>query len=156
MARTLLSAAVAFSLVSWDDPGDLVQASSASPLLQFPRRRHARSRILPGQGIPADPQNFREHPQPIPKRVQPRPLAVCPQNRNLLHAQAGAARQKKNLRIESPAFDFLQRKDALRGLSPKSFESTLRVRETQPENHPQRQIEDSPKHLPVKWLTFGL
>ena len=65
-------------------------------------------------------------------------------------------RQKQNLGIESPAFNFLQRKDTLGGVSSKSFESALRVGETQTKNEAERQIENSSKHLPVQRLWLGL
>src|SRR5208337_133738 len=100
-------------------------------VLQLPRSRHRARRVLARDRIPPDAQNFHEHSQSVPERMQPRPLAVRPQNRNLIHPQARSPRQKQNFRIESPALNFLQRKNALRGVPAKGFESALGVGETQ-------------------------
>jgi len=97
-------------------------------LLQLFRRRHGRGRVLPGNGVPADTQNFHEHAHSVAERIEAGAFAVGPQNRDLGDTEAGTPSQKKNFGIESPTFDFLQRKDALGGLPPEGFESTLRVR----------------------------
>ena len=88
--------------------------------------------------------------------MKSRALAVGPQDRDLIHAQAGAPGEEENFRIESPAFNFLQWKNALCRISPKSFESALRVCKTQAQNQTQRKIEDSSECLAIQWLTLGL
>ena len=51
---------------------------------------------------------------PSSQWMNPRAAAVSPAHGNFLHAESELARQEKNLRIEAPALDLLQRQNRLR------------------------------------------
>ena len=65
--------------------------------------------------------------------------AVPPLHGHFVHAETELARQKKNLRIEAPALDALQRQNRLRRAPREGLEAALRIFELQPQNHPQQQ-----------------
>ena len=81
---------------------------------------------------------------------------MSPGDRNLLNFETELARQKQNLRIESPAFDFLKREDRLHCRLLEGFEAALRVFEFQPEREAQDQVEDSSEELTMQRLALRL
>src|ERR1700722_859496 len=92
--------------------------------------------------------------------MDPRTAAVSPGYRHFLHAESELAGEKKDFGIESPALDFLQRKNFLHCPSLKSLEAALRILEVQAESNSQQQIENASENLPVnrlpRRLQFGL
>ena len=88
--------------------------------------------------------------------MNPRVSAVPPKHRNFLHAKPKLPRQKKNLRIESPALDPLQRQNRLRSPPRESLKSALRIFEPQSQNNPVQRIEYPSSQLPEQRLPLRL
>ena len=92
-------------------------------------------RILPENGVPADLQHLEKHAHTVSKRTDARTLGVRPDHRYLLHFQSRLSCQKKQLGVESPPLNALQREDGLCSSAGKCFESALCVFETQAEEN---------------------
>src|SRR5580704_2262893 len=88
--------------------------------------------------------------------MNPRTSAVSPGYGHFLDAEPEFAGEKKNLRIESPALDFLRRENFLHCPPLKSLEAALRVLEVQAESNSQQKIENAPEDLPVNRLPLRL
>ena len=97
-----------------------------------------------------------ENAQAITEGLKAGALAVRPHDRYLLHLHSKLSRQKENLGIETPTFDLLQREQPLRALAAKRLKATLRVRKIQSQKHPQQQVKNPAKQLPVERLLLCL
>src|SRR5579863_846321 len=84
------------------------------------------------------------------------PAAVAPQHGDFLHLKSKFAGEEKNLGIESPALDFLQREDGLDGGLAEGFESALRIGELEAERDAQQEIEDAAEDLAMQGLALRL
>src|SRR6202167_1337193 len=116
------------------------------------RAHHGAAIILAGKVIPPNTHHLLKHARAIDQWINSGPADMPPPHCNFLHAKPKFARQKKNLRIEAPALDALQRQNLLRSPPRESFKSALRVLEPQPQNNPVQSVEDSPKQLPMQRL----
>src|SRR5262249_43080738 len=81
---------------------------------------------------------------------------MSPLHRNLNRLVAELAREKQNLRIESPALNSLLRKDSLCSSALECFETALRIREMQAQCNPQSQIKKPSENLPMNGLPLRL
>ena len=81
---------------------------------------------------------------------------MSPRHRDLADVVAQLARDKQDLRIESPALDPLQPEDHLRHRPLERLEAALRILERQPHHHPGHPVEAAPEEPPVQRLMDGL
>src|SRR5215470_643300 len=79
-----------------------------------------------------------------------------PLDRHLLHLESEFACKEKNLGIETPALNVLQRKDQLRGSPSERLEPALCVTEMQTKHDAQGEIEDPSVELTIQGLPLGL
>src|SRR5271165_378658 len=113
------------------------------------------SGVLAGQVVPADVKHLHHHAGAVEQGIDAGSVAVGPDDGDFLYFEFELSRQEENLRIESPAFDLLQRKDCLGGRLFESFEAALRVFEMQAEREAQEKVEDSAEELAVQGLALG-
>src|SRR5579862_623236 len=81
--------------------------------------------------VPADPQQLAKHKHAIAQRMNPRPFAMRPGDRNLPHHEPEFPGEIEQFRIESPSLNLLQRKYRLRAAPSKRFKPALRILELQ-------------------------
>ena len=85
-----------------------------------------------------------------------RSAAVAPRNRHFFYFESEFSRQEKNFRIESPALDFLQRKNRVDGGPLERLEPALRIGKMQAKREPEQEIKNASEDLPVQRLALGL
>ena len=101
------------------------------------------SRVLSGDGVPANQEHVRDHARPVQQRIDSSSGVVSPAYGDFHHAEAKLIGEEENLRIESPAFDTLQGKHSPGRLTAKGLESALGVFEIESQQQPEQQVEDS-------------
>src|SRR4030095_5408038 len=112
--------------------------------------------VLSADRVPADSQNFHEHPQAIAQGTDTSAFAVRPAHRNFLNLETKSASQEENLRIKTPALDVLQGEDRLNRPAGTCLKTALGVTIVQTENNPQSQIENAAEQLPIERLGLRL
>src|SRR5579872_3398728 len=116
-------------------------------------------RFLPvksAQGVPTDVHHFLQHAHTVAKITDLGAAIMRPLNGNLGRLETEPAGKKENFRIETPAFDFLQRKNSLgRGMRER-LKTALGIGKAQPERKPQDCVIAASEEAPVKRLFGGL
>ena len=101
-------------------------------------------------------KHFLEHARAVHQGIDTRPAAVSPEYGNFLHFESEFAGEEEDFGIESPALDFLQRKDGVHRGAFEGFKSALRIFEVKSQRDAEQQVEDAPEELAVKRLALRL
>jgi len=112
--------------------------------------------VFSSQVVPTDAQHFLKHTGAIDEGIDASAAAVSPCDRDFRNFEAELTGEEKNLGIESPALDFLPRKNRLRGGAFERFESALGVGELKAQRDPQKQVKNASKELAMERLALCL
>src|SRR5579864_204218 len=101
-------------------------------------------------------QRLEKHAGAVRQRANSSSGVMAPNHWHFCYFESKSAREEENLRVKSPALDFLQREDCLRGASSERLEAALCVLEIQAQQDSEKKVECSSEDLACQRLAMRL